>query len=102
MTSGPRDHRSTRVALIVAVGGAVASSMMAVTVPRFTDEYFELTLLIELVAAMLYLTCVVAVFKLSNRSKHTFWLLVFAPLAFWRYLEFILTITIWTIRGGIV
>lgn len=76
--------------------------MMAVALPRFTDEYFELTVLIELAAAMLYVTCVVAVFRLSNRSKHTFWLLVFAPLAFWRYLEFVFTVTVWTLRGGIV
>ena len=57
-------HRRTRAALSVAVVGTVGSSMMAVALPRFTDEYFELTVLIELAAAMLYVTCVVAVFRL--------------------------------------
>jgi len=88
--------------LIASIVGAVGSALIAVMLPRFTDAFYERTILIELAAPALYAACIVAVFELSNRSKQTFWLLVLAPLAFWPYLEIVLIIAIWTIRGGAV
>ena len=95
-------HRGHRAALIAAVVGAVACALVAVTLPRFTDENYAITAVVELTAPLLYVACVVAVFRLSHRSKHTFWLLAFAPVALWPYLEFVLMLAIWAIRGGMV
>jgi hypothetical protein len=95
-------QRVHRPALIASIVAAVGSALAAVTISRFTDVFYEGTVFIEMAAPALYVACIVAVFKLSNRSKHTFWLLVFAPVAFWPYLEIILIVAIWTIRGGAV
>ena len=91
-----------RAALIASIVGAVTSALVAVALPRFMDAYYEETILIEVAAPVLYAACVLAAFKLSNRSNHTFWLLVLAPFALWPYLEIVLIIAIWTIRGGAV
>jgi hypothetical protein len=95
-------QRVHRPALIASIVAAVGCALVAVTIPRFTDVSYEGTVFIEMAAPASYVACVVAAFILSNRSKHTLWLLVFAPLAFWPYLEIILIIAIWTIRGGAV
>lgn len=90
-------HRRNRVALFASIVGAVVSAVLAVTLTRFTDDNYTATTLIALAAPALYVTCVVVAFTLSNRSKHTLWLLVLAP-----YLEPVLIIIIWSIRGGMV
>ena len=59
-------HSANRAALIASIVGAVTSALMAVTLPRFTDENYAVTTLVELAAPVLYLACVMAVFGIMQ------------------------------------
>jgi hypothetical protein len=56
----------------------------------------------SLVAPVMYVIGVTSVWSLTKGSRRVLWLLMLAPLAFWRVVEFGLVMMIWTLRGGIV
>ena len=54
------------------------------------------------VAPLAYVVLLVRVYRLSNGSRHTWWLLLLAPICMWQALQMVVVVLIWSLRGGMV
>ena len=54
------------------------------------------------IAPLAYVVLMLRVYRLSNRNRHTWWLLLLAPICLWQALQMVVVVLIWSLRGGIV
>jgi hypothetical protein len=95
------NERVRQVLLTFSVLGAIGASAVRF-VPGDVVGWDRLMIVDIVLAPVTYTVSLLAAWILARGNKHVFWLLALAPFAFSRAAEFLLIMTIWTLRGGIV
>lgn len=81
---------------------AVAGTILIGASPCLTSSVKTPTLLFiatDLAAPLAYVALLVRVYRASNRSRHTWWLLLLI-VCLWRPLEGYVMLLLWTLKGG--
>lgn len=95
---GERTRQLFLTLSILAVIGASALQFL----PGDVVGWGRIFLIETVLAPVTYTISFAAAWVFARGNKHVFWLLLLAPLAFWRAAEHALVMVIWTLGGGMV
>jgi hypothetical protein len=93
--------RTRQLGLTLSILAAIGASTLPL-LPGDVMGWGRLFLIETLLAPVIYTGSLTVAWLFARGNNHVFWLLLLAPLAFWRAAEYALVMVIWTLRGGMV